>query len=67
MSTNPKLIERFRRRQYDDAKTGRFQLRLYPEQLAAFEQAAIASGIVDVSAWARKVLDDAARKVLAEE
>lgn len=60
-----RLVERFIARRYSETKEGRLQLRLYAEQEAAFEHAAMLEGMGhDVSAYCRKVLDDHARGVI---
>jgi uncharacterized protein (DUF1778 family) len=64
--TVPELVERFVSRMYAETKTGRLQIRLYPEQEAALAQAASLEGHGrDVSSYARKVLDDHVRSVLS--
>lgn len=58
------LIRRFLARKYADTRDARMELRMYPEQRAAYDEAARREGDVDASAWARRILDAAARKAL---
>lgn len=55
------MIKRFLARKFSDSRSVRLELRLYPEQRAAYERAALVEGDADVSAWARRRLDASAR------
>lgn len=62
-----KEIERFLARRFAKTRTVRMDTRLYPEQDAAYEEAAKIEGDADKAAWVRRTLDAAARKVIRED
>lgn len=61
-----KQIAAFLARKFSGTRDARMELRLHSEQRAAYDEAARVEGDTDASAWARRVLDAAARKTLAK-
>jgi hypothetical protein len=60
-------VKRFLDRKVTGSRTARMELRLHEEQRAAYDEAASIEGDIDASAWARRVLDAAARKTLKSQ
>lgn len=62
-----KEIERFLARKFGKKREVRMEMRVHEEQAAAFAEAARIEGDPDVSSWARRALDAAARRVIKED
>jgi hypothetical protein len=60
-------VARFLARKFGPTRDTRMEMRVHPEQAAAYAEAAKIEGDPDVSAWARRTLDAAARRVIRED
>lgn len=62
-----KEVERFLARKFGKKREHRMDTRVHAEQIAAYEEAAKIEGDADVSAWVRRTLDLAARRIIKED